>query len=65
MCFGDEILSSLELFQKKKANKQTNKQKNNNTTKRRKIIKIKMEYWANCHLRRSERFLESCCLFHD
>lgn len=25
MCFGDEILSSLELFQKKKANKQTNK----------------------------------------
>lgn len=56
MCFGDEILSSLELFQKKK--KQTN-----NTTKRRKMIKMKMEYWANCHLRRSERFLESCCLF--
>ena len=33
MCFGDEILSSLELFQKKKANKQHNKTKKNDKNK--------------------------------
>ena len=34
MCFGDEILSSLELFQKKKANKQTKKKQQHNKTKK-------------------------------
>lgn len=37
MCFGDEILSSLELFQKKKqTNKQTKKQQHNKTKKNNK-----------------------------
>ena len=41
MCFGDEILSSLELFQKKKANKQTNKQKKQQHNKTKKNNKNK------------------------